>query len=206
MTNRSRLKCHVNEAWRRTICNEYHGRQINNEAALQAHFVKHLEAVFSEQEVERRIFIEPPFKLQGRDELPRNRIPDIVVCSAQRIIGLIELKYAPRGTPRFDLDLQKLCWIFESRGTDIALKAERYCGPTNLRPFSFSTDVLLVYAAVYRGTKTRWKERLDVAVESISNEKAKRSLFVMGAATKLDNTPVVWPELAPIASVSANPP
>src|SRR5690606_33790578 len=77
MTNRSRLKCHVNEAWRRTICNEYHGRQINNEAALQAHFVKHLEAVFSEQEVERRIFIEPPFKLQGRDELPRNRIPDI---------------------------------------------------------------------------------------------------------------------------------
>jgi hypothetical protein len=168
---------------------------INNEAGLQAHFVKNLAAVFDKtkpQDVDRKIFVEPPFKLFNIDGDFKHCIPDIVICSARKIIGIVELKYGPRGEPGYKKDLAKLCTMFAHRKEGIELKTERYLGPAEPEFFQFSRDLLLVYAAVYIGSSERWQEGVYKHLAGVENEDAKKSLFVLGAATAPDAHACCW--------------
>ncbi|MGB3424382.1 MAG: hypothetical protein WBF84_05035 [Castellaniella sp.] len=167
---------------------------LNNEAGLQAHFVKHLASVFTArvQDVDRRIFVEPPFKILNEDKEVELYIPDIVICSARKIIGIVELKYAPRGKPKFKPDIRKLCHFFAHRKEDIELRDERYLGPTKPSTFRFSRDLLLVYAAVYDGALDGWKNGVRKYMAEVEGEGAEKSLFVLGAGTKADAQACCW--------------
>lgn len=192
MTRRTVLKRHIKQAWKLTLEGEYFNRRINNEAGLQAHFVKHLGHVFEAEDVERQIFVEPPFRLPNAEAELRDYVPDVVVCSARKIIGVIELKYTPRGLPRHKEDLNKLCLIFSHRSAGIELCAERYMGPVPEIRFEFSIDVLLTYAAVHRGDSVAWRAGVQKHLGDVLDSKARRSIFLVGAGTKPDEKPEIW--------------
>lgn len=97
MKRRTLLKGQLIDAWNQCIEIDYPKRIINGERALQACLYHRLTTIFELDGMggSRRIFIEPTMKLLVNDE-PSTRMPDMVICDTQKVIGIFELKFHPR--------------------------------------------------------------------------------------------------------------
>jgi len=191
MSKRAALKRHISIAWERTIC-EYDDGFINNEARLQVSFVSHLKDVFSEGLVSRTVYVETPFRLSENPIVNADFVPDVVICSDRRIIGMVELKFAPRAAPGYKRDIQKLSRLFSVRkDKEIQIGTVRYRGRQPLQKFSFSSDVLLAYCAVHSDTKPAWPQTVQAFV-SQDDSGARESIQIYGARTQENGDACVW--------------
>ena len=156
MAKRQLLLGQLERAWDEMLSDAYATRLINSERGLQVHFCAALLKQFSEKAVERKVFIEP--KIEFDDG--KNRHPDIVICNRDRIIGVVELKYKPRGRPAVDKDINTLLRICRAKGA-LTLANERYLGPSKPKKYVLAADAVLCWAGIYTGT------RLDLPPVSI---------------------------------------
>lgn len=144
MSERKLLRENIADAWTRTLSESYPQKLINSERGLQVHFCHRLLEVFGD--LDRRLFIEPTFTASDGT----TRIPDIVICNSQRIIGVVELKYMPRAAPDYEKDLRTLKW-FCSAPPPITLSNERYRGvdEKKVKAYELASDAILCWAGVY---------------------------------------------------------
>ena len=150
MANRSMLKAQLRSAWQQTIERYYQWQQINSEHSLQAFLCAALLDQFEQYGVvnNRRIFIEPTLVV-GRDNSVRK--PDIVICNSRSVIGVVELKYKPKGHAKTKKDLETLEWMAQ-HPEKIQINNDRYLGmPSDDRSYSLVADAVLCWAGVHRG-------------------------------------------------------
>ncbi len=179
MASRSLLKKQIVEAWKETIDKVYSEQLINSERGLQVHFCHRLLSKFSDQGVSRRIFVEPCFK----DSVGKSRSPDVVICHTRQIIGVLELKYLPRASPKYKKDIETLEW-FGLATTELTLSNHRYLGveATSPRKYSLARDAVLCWAGVYRKPRVDIKlaqslERRFLCLHAVTSEGEPPKLF-----------------------------
>jgi hypothetical protein len=160
MTHRHLLRKHLSTAWHTTITNQYCDRLINSERGLQVFFCAALLQQFEKGKVMRRIFVEPHISMVGA---PGVLYPDIVICNSKQIIGVVELKYVPRGLPKYSKDLRTLRNIAKADG--ITLSNDRYCGIERNRFYTLASDAILCWAGVYTGSQLKLKGRIGAGLE-----------------------------------------
>lgn len=97
MPNRGLLRRQMRQAWADTIRTAYMDQVISSERALQVHFAARLMDLFWEDGVKRRVFVEPKMQLDTGARVH----PDLLICNARAIIGVVELKYQPKMPPRY---------------------------------------------------------------------------------------------------------
>jgi hypothetical protein len=148
MTRRHLLRKHLFTAWHTTITNQYCDRLINSERGLQVFFCAALLQQFEKGKVMRRIFVEPRI---SRESAPGVLYPDIVLCNSRQIIGVVELKYVPRGLPKYAKDLRTSRNIAKVDG--ITLSNDRYRGIERNRFYTLASDAVLCWAGVYTGSQ-----------------------------------------------------
>ena len=94
------------------------------------------------------MFIEPSLTIT-ENGLARKIIPDLVICNTREVIGVIELKYTPRGHPRYAKDVASLAAIAKCR-EGIIISNDRYRGlAVNDKEYSLSKHILFVWAGVH---------------------------------------------------------
>jgi len=154
MQPRNLLRTQLLKAWKNTIDNQYQEQLINSERGLQVYFCSALIEAFNG--VPRRIFVEPRLSIG-----PDIRYPDLVICSNNRIIGVVELKYLPRAKkPSYDKDLDTLQKLAE-HSKDISLSNDRYLGIEKKKKYSLANDAVLCWAGVYQAPLTPLKNLSD---------------------------------------------
>ncbi len=144
MTERLLLKSQLREAWRETINGPYSKTLVNSERGLQVHFCATLLEIFRRESLDRRIFVEPTICLPSGE----TRYPDLLICNSQRVIGVVELKYAPRAIPEYEKDFDTLAKI-GSLGSALTISNERFRGVPEPKRFSIAEDAILCWAAVH---------------------------------------------------------
>ncbi|MEQ8847402.1 hypothetical protein [Botrimarina sp.] len=151
------LKRRLLDAWTATIDEDYANRRINSERSLQAAFCARLAS--PSQAASQFLVVEPRVRLVDG----RRVYPDVLICSARRVVAVIELKYLPRAAPNYARDVDKLQTISSSRAS-LQLDNPRYLGPMpQPAPFSFSKSSLFVWAGVYRSSdSTPRPEALEI--------------------------------------------
>lgn len=93
----------------------------------------------------RRMFIEP----RMCDSQGQVRYPDIVICNSKEVIGILELKYLPRGRPNWEKDVDTFHWIVANQ-RHIVISNDRFRGvAADDRVYSLSKDVLYVWGSVH---------------------------------------------------------
>lgn len=157
MSTRTPLRKQLSTAWRQTLTGPYQNQLINSERGLQVHFCHALMREFESAGIERRLFIEPTVKL-GADGV---RCPDLIICNSQRIIGIVELKYAPRAVPDYTKDLETFA-LLASHANSITLANERFRGEGASKTYLLADDAVFCWAAVYAG------ELIEMPSQSIS--------------------------------------
>jgi hypothetical protein len=147
---RTALRAALKAAWQSVIECKYDERLIDSEASLQVHFAAALMEQFRCEERIRRIFVEPSVRV----EIPKiYKKPDLLICNQHSIIGMVELKYVPRGRPSYMKDLETLNVLAEHR-LKFMVSNERYLGPhKGAREYVLAKDAVLCWAAVYTGAK-----------------------------------------------------
>lgn len=179
MADRNLLRTHLRLAWRETLLEDYQRRLINSERGLQVHFCHHLMAQFDGRR--RRLFVEPCFVAADGTQ----RMPDLVVCNSQRIIGVVELKFRPRSVAHFRKDLSTLRW-FASAPDAVRVANSRYRGEdeASLPAYSLAPDAVLCWAGVYTGS------RLEIEQEAAD---LGRRFLSLHAITRRDEAPLLIP-------------
>ena len=180
MPNRGLLRRQMRRAWADTIRSAYLDQVISSERALQVHFTARLMDLFWEDGVKRRVFVEPKMQLNTGARVH----PDLLICNARAIIGVVELKYQPKMPPRYAKDFA----TFESlaaHGTEIEIDNERYRGPDGGGSrYALSEDPMYAWAGVYRSPIREipawWPKNFDMG-----------QLLVLHAATHVDSEPEV---------------
>jgi len=180
MPNRGLLRRQMRRAWAETIRSAYMDQVISSERALQVHLTARLMDIFWEDDVKRRVFVEPVMRLNTGAQVH----PDLLICNRNSIIGVVELKYQPKVLPKYEKDFATFESLAE-HGTDIEIDNRRYRGPDGGRGrFALSADPMFVWAGVYRGPvkeiPTRTPENFGL-----------RQLLVLHAATAADAEPEV---------------
>jgi hypothetical protein len=164
MTLRKPLRDQVTEAWTQAIESDFHRQRINSERGLQASLWSKLNEILPPDT--RRLFIEPtlraPFddgKLDGADL----RYPDLVICNAKEVIGIVELKYQPLAEPSWKKDLETFTWILDNREhISVQNLSLRYRGvEMDSRVYPLAKDVLFVWAGVHKS----WSESLQSHID-----------------------------------------
>ena len=134
------------EAWDRVVAQDYARQRINSERSLQASLWSQLNAGLPQHF---RMFIEPRCDLDDGSRI----YPDLVICNSRSVIGVVEIKYGPRGRPRYEADIRKLDAMFASRSI-ISLSNERFFGPSiDGRTYKMANHPLLVWAGFHRRAK-----------------------------------------------------
>ena len=154
MTRRTPLKKALWEAWQETINVDYRTQRINSEAGLQACLAARLNLPTKTQ----KVFFQTPLTVKvGSGE--KVYIPDIIICSTQKIIGVVELKYQPKRLPTYKHDLLKLATLASYRGNhELVMTHHRYLGPEPCdTKYEFAKDVLFVWAGVHRKPKSSYQ-------------------------------------------------
>ena len=145
MSNRHPLKNIIVDAWQGCIDSDYMKQRINSERSLQASFWSQLNDRLPDT---RRIFIEPPMQIKSHGAAKRI-IPDIVICNTKEVISVIELKYLPRGQPKFRKDVESLALISEKR-KQISISNSRFRGAeADGREYALSNNILFVWASIH---------------------------------------------------------
>ena len=144
MNKRHLLRGNLEAAWIRTIEAYYNSQLINSEHALQVYLCMELLKQFEAANLQRRIFIEPNMQTS----CGKNRFPDVVICNSRKIIGVVELKYTPRGRPSIEKDLETLSFITNE---SFEIKNERYHGPgkNQLKNYTVADDAIMCWAGIY---------------------------------------------------------
>ena len=183
MTEKTLLRAQLKRAWKNTIENEYAEQLINSENGLQIYFCAALLAQFKTSNVRRRLFIEP--RLRFSDGSARH--PDIVICDTKNIVGIVELKYTPRGRPgkpSLDKDRETLMQAVTDANS-LQISNDRYLGKTlNKRSFSLAKNAVLCWAGVYKG------EEIDLR-SKIKNELLRKRFLQLSALTVKDAPPTI---------------
>ncbi len=139
------------KSWKQCIEKDYTNQRINSERSLQASFWSYLNKNI---QTNRRLFIESPMTIKTRGGT-KKVIPDIIICSATKVIAVIELKYLPRGQPKHQKDIQSLALIANNRHK-ITVSNKRYRGDAKERTeYSLSSNILFVWASVHAKEKNR---------------------------------------------------
>ena len=132
-------------AFTRTIREDYEEQLINSENGMLAAFDRHLRLEIPKA---RRIFIEPRV-FDGKDPT-RRWFPDMVVCNSREVIAVLEMKYTPRGLPKYERDIEKLKSIAKLRKR-LHVANTRYLGvPVDDREYTFSAKTLFLWVGVQR--------------------------------------------------------
>lgn len=180
MSRRHLLRKHLSDAWYTTITNQYCDRLINSERGLQVFFCAALLQQFEQDKVVRRIFVEPRISMKSA---PGVLYPDIVICNSKQIIGVVELKYVPRGLPKYAKDLGTLGNIAKADG--ITLSNDRYCGIERNRFYTLASDAVLCWAGVYTGSHLNLKDKIGA--------KVKQQFLQLDALTVDGKDPTLYP-------------
>ena len=178
--SRSLLKQCLAEAWQQVMTEAYGDQMLDSERGLQLYFGHALMAGFKARGMQRRIYVEPTFVGQQG----RLRVPDLAICHAGQLIGVVMLRYLPRGAPEVEKDLTTLR-SFGGAGRDLLLSQERYLGPGDevQRLYVLAPDPVLCWAGVYRGPQRR-------PVEQQAADLGER-FFGLHAVTAARQPPVV---------------
>lgn len=145
MKQRRLIKSQIIDAWKHSIDIDYQPRRITSEPALQASLWRHLNNQLQEN---RRVFTEPTLSVDGR-----KIIPDLVVCNSRSVIAVIELKYLPRGRPRYAKDIQNLALLAEHR-EKVVMSDARFRGVGHrVKAYPFARHILFVWAGVHARAK-----------------------------------------------------
>jgi len=168
----------LRQAWLETIRSAYMDQVISSERALQAQFAARLMEVFRVERIKRRIFVEPLMQLNSGSRVH----PDLLICNAREIIGVVELKYQPNKRPKYGKDFATFESLAE-HGREIEIDNRRYRGPAfGGGPFALSADALFVWAGVYRGPAR-------TIPESTPERILLQELLVLHAATRANESP-----------------
>ena len=133
-------------AWSTAIQVDYCNQRINSERSMQASFWAQLNQVLPTKS--RRMFIEPRVALI-RDKKKKLFYPDIVICNTKQVIAVVELKYQPRGIPRFHKDIKTLRVLSAQRDL-LSVSNARYRGPAvDTKEYSFAKSMLFVWAGIH---------------------------------------------------------
>lgn len=128
------------------IRDAYDKQLINCERGLQVHFCARLMAIFKDNGLPRRLFIEPTLKIGGE----KLRSPDLLICDSGKVIGAIEFKYTPRQKSAFKKDLETLQLLSETKGRPVTVANKRYRGlKKDENNYSLSNDAVLCWAAIH---------------------------------------------------------
>ncbi len=78
------------------------------------------------------------------------RKPDIMICNTRSIIGVVELKYNPMGSPKYLKDMETLDWI--ARNPDgVQVQNNRYVGVVrDDRVYPLASEAVLCWAGIHR--------------------------------------------------------
>lgn len=183
MGRRNPLKNIIIEAWRDCIDNDYLRQRINSERSLQASFWAQLNQRLP---VTRRIFIEPPVIIKTRNGV-KKLIPDIVVCNTSEVISVIELKYLPRGQPRFAKDIESLALIAQKR-KQISISNSRFRGAeADSRRYSLSNNILFVWAGIHAQPKQEIAGLYSTGYKTLAN-----SFVQLHAETRHNDKPKIY--------------
>jgi len=148
---RSLIKKHIITAWETCVFHDYNNQRINSERSLQAAFWSH---IYKDLPDNMRLFIEPTLTINGNDKIR----PDIVVCNNKSVISIIEIKYLPRGKPKYDKDIKNLALIAEQREA-ISITNHRFQGiEKDKTKYTLPKSVLYVWAGFHTKQNTENKQ------------------------------------------------
>lgn len=157
MPQRTCLRTQIECAWRRTIENYYNAQLINSERGLQVYFCAELLGELKEASGPRRIFIEPSIHTAGSD---KPKYPDIVICNTKSVIGIIEIKYLPRGKPIYQKDIDTLEKLLNSHDS-VEIANTRYRGiDAGGRFYALANDAVFCWAGVYAGKQPSFEDEI----------------------------------------------
>lgn len=180
MHKRILLRSQLKRAWSRTIKGPYCQQLINSERGLQVYLCAALLREFKVAKVMRRIFVEPCLSSDNSNE---RHYPDIVICNTRRVIGVVELKYVPRGKPDHRKDITTLEFV-ASRPAGLKITNDRYRGITaDNRHYPLAPDAVLCWGAVYSG------ETIDL--RSAIHPTVQQKFLQLDAITKVGAAPKV---------------
>jgi hypothetical protein len=111
------------------------------------------------------MFIEPGLKAKIDESDGTSpsivRFPDLVICNTKEVIGIVELKYQPRGRPNWQKDLQTFEFIVKNRD-QIYVSNARYRGIiADDREYSLAKDILFVWAGIHAEWDGRLADHID---------------------------------------------
>jgi hypothetical protein len=151
---------------------------------LQASFWSHLNHLLSKN---RRLFIEPTLSINIDEGGRKIILPDIVVCNSKEVISVIELKYLPRGHPKYKKDINNLALIADNRD-QILIANERFRGSEkDSTQYSLSKHILFVWAGVHT------KEKSEPCILYSSAHKSLDGCYLqLHAVTGVNSTPDVY--------------
>ena len=146
MKQRPGIKKQFIAAWKDCIENDYCNQKINSERSLQASLWSYL---YNHLPNNRRLFIEPSFSLKLKGKT-KNLYPDIVVCNSKEIIAVIEIKYLPRGKPKYEKDIETLSLLSQHRDK-LSISNFRYRGiEADAKEYILSKNILFVWAGIHK--------------------------------------------------------
>lgn len=186
MRQRSILQSQIIKAWKQCITRDYRTQRINSERSLQASFWSRLNSILSKN---RRMFIEPGLMISTNGETTRC-FPDLVICNTKEVIGVIELKYQPRGKPYYKKDIDSLSRIARHRKR-ITISNQRFRGrPNDETIYSLSKHILFVWAGVHANTNEFDK---DLAPLYSTGYRGLKDCFIeLHAETDSNSSPKIY--------------
>jgi hypothetical protein len=180
MGRRTLLRDQLGAAWREAITGQYQAQLINSERGLQVYFCAALLKSFDNSGVRRRIFVEPCLSL---DKGEKYVYPDIVICSPRSIIGVVELKYLPRGRPDVAKDKRTLEYVAANPGV-LNIANERFLGiVADRQNYPLSSDAVLCWGGVYTGKRLNLRAKMRKA--------ARDRFFQLDALTSANKDAIV---------------
>jgi hypothetical protein len=183
MTKRSPLRTQIQDAWEDTIREKYLNHLINSERGLQVYFCEAL--LRKIKGADRRIFIEPRMSAIGD-----YKYPDIVICNSRNIIGVVELKYLPRGDAEYEKDIDSLTWLLKN-SENLSLTNERFLGKDHEQhKFFLAEDAVLCWAGVYKAENDE-QSPSSFPLKSVEIANIKTNFLGLHAVTKHGCDPVI---------------
>jgi hypothetical protein len=138
------------------------------------------------------MFIEPriPFEVSGSKKI---YVPDIMICNSREIIGVIELKYQPRGRPRYEKDVNNLADIARCK-KKIVVSNERFRGPSvDTTEYTLAEHVLFVWAGVH-AKSMKLEDENDLSLAA-SRDKLHGCFLELHAETDTNGIPTIYWQL-----------
>ncbi len=185
MKQRWLIESQIAKAWNNCISEDYCTQRINSERSLQASLWSHLNSILAKN---RRMFIEPYMSIKINDNVIR-LMPDLVICNTREVIGIIELKYTPRGQPNYKKDINSLSKIAKYR-RDITISNERFRGQViDEKEYNLSKDILFVWAGVHAMPRS---DQMADSLYAAGHKELKGCFIELHAETNKNLTPKIY--------------